>query len=70
MCYVLYTRPIIQITDQHISKQDGIHLSGIQIAPLVFKWNFKTEPFGIQPLLNHLNKEQVKYSDPAVPPQL
>ena len=31
---------------------------------LVFKWHSTTGPFGIQPLLDHLNTELVWYSDP------
>ena len=31
MCYVLCTRPTIQKPDQNIRKQDGTHLSGIQM---------------------------------------
>ena len=30
----------------------------------VFKWHWNTEPFVIQPLLDHLNTKQVWYSDP------
>ena len=33
-CYVLCTRLTIQILDQYIRKQDGIHLSGIQMVGL------------------------------------
>ena len=34
MCYILYTRPTIWMPDQHILKQDGVHLSGIQMVGL------------------------------------
>ena len=34
MDYVLCTRPTIQIPDQYISKQDGLHLSIIQMVGL------------------------------------
>ena len=30
----------------------------------VFKWYLKTRPFGIQPLIDHLNTRLVQYSDP------
>ena len=33
-CYVLCTRPTIQIPDQYIRKQDSIHLSGFQMVGL------------------------------------
>ena len=33
-CYVLCTRPTIQIPNQYIRKQDGIHLSSIQMVGL------------------------------------
>ena len=32
MCHVLCTRPIVQITDQYIRKQDGVHSSSIEMA--------------------------------------
>ena len=31
-CFVLCTRPTIQILDQYIKNQDGAHLPGIQIV--------------------------------------
>ena len=34
MCYVLYTRPTIQILDQFIRKQGGVHFYGIQMVEL------------------------------------
>ena len=46
---VLCTRTIIQILDEYVSKQDGIYLSSIQME-------FKTGPFGIQHLFDHLNR--------------
>ena len=44
MCYILYTRLNIQIPEQFIRKQDGIHFSGIQMVRLssfqmAFKWD-------------------------------
>ena len=34
MCYVLCIRLTIQVPDQYMIKQDGIHLSSIQMAGL------------------------------------
>ena len=64
MGYVLCTRLTIGIPDQNIRKQDGTHLSGIQmLGCLAFKWHSKTRPFGIQPLYYHLNTRLVQYLD-------
>ena len=51
---LLFTRPNIQIPDQYIRKQDGIHLSSIQ---MVFKyWTIwhptSFQPFEYQPSCN------------------
>ena len=35
----------------------------IWLSCLVFKWHLTTRQFGIQPLFDHLNTEQVWYSD-------
>ena len=34
MCYVLYTRMTIQIPDQYIRKQDGVHFYGIEVVSM------------------------------------
>ena len=57
----LYTRLTIPILDQYIRKQDGVHLSGIQVFGLC---HLNTGPVGIKPLFDHSNTELVWYSDP------
>ena len=60
MCYFLSTRLTIQILEQYIRKQDGIHSSGIQIVGL----SSIQMAFSIQPLLGNLNTELVCYQEP------
>ena len=39
MGYALCTRPTILMRDQYIRKQDGVHLSGIQMAFKKYRLN-------------------------------
>ena len=57
MCYVICTRLTICIPDQKMRKQDGVHLSDIQ---MVFKYQTIWHPTSF----DHLNTELVWYSDP------
>ena len=55
MCYVLYTRPTIQILDQCIGKQNGVHLSSIQMVwlsgfQMAFEYWTIWHPTAFQPL--------------------
>ena len=50
MCYVLCTWVTIQTPDQYIRKQDGTHLSGIQMT---FKYQTIWHPASFQPLEYH-----------------
>ena len=59
MSYVL-----IQILDQYIRKQDGVHLSGIQMVELSsIQMALKNRTFGIQHLFDYLNTRLDQISD-------
>ena len=65
MGYVLYTRLIILIPNQYIRKQNGNHLSDIQVVRLsciqmTFKYQTIWHPTSF---CDHLNAELVWYSD-------
>ena len=78
LVYVLWTRPTLQMPDQYKRKQDGVLLfwysiglavlysNGIQILEQLAS-NLHTGPFGIQPLIYHVNTKLVWYSDPHCP---
>ena len=68
MSYVLdrpCSRPSIQIPEQYIRKQDGVHLSGIQMVGLPgIQMAFENQNIWHQPLLDHSKTILVWYSDP------
>ena len=72
MGYALCTKPTIQILNQYIRKQDGVHLSGIQMVELSgiqmvelssIQMALKNRTFGIQHLFDYLNTRLDQISD-------
>ena len=62
--YVICTRPTAQIPNQYIRKQDGVHLSGIQMVELSsIQMALKNRTFGIQHLFDYLNTRLDQISD-------